>query len=39
MAEIDDLLDRSQENYPDHASVLGQIPPRRTDPSLQLYFW
>ncbi|HEY2809648.1 MAG TPA: tryptophan halogenase family protein [Steroidobacteraceae bacterium] len=39
MAEIDNLLDRSQENYPDHASVLGQIPARRTDPSLQLYFW
>ena len=39
MAEIDNLLDRSQTNYPDHASVLGGIPPRRTDPSLQLYFW
>ena len=39
MAEIDNLLDRSQTNYPDHASALGEIPPRRTDPSLQLYFW
>jgi 2-polyprenyl-6-methoxyphenol hydroxylase-like FAD-dependent oxidoreductase len=39
MAEIDDLLDRSQRNYPDHASLLGAIPPRRVDPSLQLYFW
>jgi tryptophan 6-halogenase len=39
MAEIDNLLDRSQANYPDHASLLGHIPPRRTDPSLQLYFW
>jgi 2-polyprenyl-6-methoxyphenol hydroxylase-like FAD-dependent oxidoreductase len=39
MAEIDDLLDRSQENYPDHARMLGAIPARRSEPSLQLYFW
>ena len=39
MAEIDNLLDRSEVNYPDHAAALGQIAPRRRDPSLQLYFW
>ncbi len=39
MAEIDNLLDRSEVNYPDHATALGHIAPRRRDPSLQLYFW
>jgi 2-polyprenyl-6-methoxyphenol hydroxylase-like FAD-dependent oxidoreductase len=38
MAEIDDLLDRSAANFPDHRAVLGNIPPRRDD-SLQLYLW
>jgi 2-polyprenyl-6-methoxyphenol hydroxylase-like FAD-dependent oxidoreductase len=39
MAEIDNLLERSCANYPAHRNALGQIPPRRTGPSLQVYFW
>ena len=39
MAEIDNLLERSSVNYPDHREALHNIAPRRTDPALQLYFW
>jgi tryptophan 6-halogenase len=39
MAEIDNLLQRSALNFPDHGAALAAIEPRRTDPSLQLYFW
>jgi hypothetical protein len=39
MAEIDNLLDRSAANYPDHRHALAAIAPRRTEPSLQIYFW
>jgi hypothetical protein len=39
MAEIDNLLDRSSANYPDHADALTAIAPRRTEASLQIYFW
>jgi hypothetical protein len=39
MAEIDNLLDRSAANYPDHRDALAAIAPRRTDPSLQIYLW
>jgi hypothetical protein len=39
MAEIDNLLERSSANYPDHRDALGSIAPRRTDPALQIYFW
>jgi len=39
MAEIDNLLERSVSNYPDHAQALQRIAPRRTAPSLQIYFW
>jgi hypothetical protein len=39
MAEIDDLIERSSANYPDHRAALGQIAPRRTGPSLQVYFF
>jgi glycine/D-amino acid oxidase-like deaminating enzyme len=39
MAEIDDLIERSSANYPDHREALGRIAPRRTDPALQIYFW
>jgi hypothetical protein len=39
VAEIDNLLERSAANYPDHAAALQRIAPRRADPSLQLYFW
>ena len=39
MAEIDNLLERSSANYPDHRAALESIPPRRTGPALQIYFW
>jgi len=39
MADIDNLMERSAANYPDHRDALGHIPPRRTGPSLQVYFW
>jgi 2-polyprenyl-6-methoxyphenol hydroxylase-like FAD-dependent oxidoreductase len=39
MAEIDNLLSRSCANYPDHREALTHMAPRRTDPSLQIYFW
>jgi hypothetical protein len=39
MAEIDDLLERSAENFRDHGQRLREIPPRRRDASLQIYFW
>ena len=39
MAEIDDLLERSAGNYPDHRQALLNIPPRRSGESLQVYFW
>jgi hypothetical protein len=39
MAEIDNLLDRSAVNYPDHAETLARIAPRRTEAALQIYFW
>jgi 2-polyprenyl-6-methoxyphenol hydroxylase-like FAD-dependent oxidoreductase len=38
MEEIDNLLQRSCGNYPDHAEALGHIAPRRTEPTLQVYF-
>jgi tryptophan 6-halogenase len=39
LTEIDNLLERSSANYPDHREALGHIAPRRTDPTLQVYFW
>ncbi len=39
MAEIDDLIERSSANYPDHRAALGHIAPRRAGPSLQVYFF
>jgi tryptophan 6-halogenase len=39
MTEIDNLLQRSALNYPDHGAALTAIAPRRADASLQLYFW
>ena len=39
LAEIDNLLERSCANYPDHRAALGSIAPRRTDAPLQIYFW
>jgi hypothetical protein len=32
-------LDRSAANFPDHKDALAAIGPRRTAPSLQIYFW
>jgi hypothetical protein len=39
LTDIDNLLDRSALNYRDHREVLENIPPRRTNDSLQVYFW
>jgi hypothetical protein len=39
MTAIDNLLDRSAQNYRDHRQVLANIPPCRMGDSLQLYFW
>ena len=39
MAEIDNLLERSAATTRPHGSALERIAPRRTDPSLQIYFW
>jgi hypothetical protein len=39
MAEIDNLLERSVRNFPDHAEALARIAPRRIEESLQIYFW
>jgi 2-polyprenyl-6-methoxyphenol hydroxylase-like FAD-dependent oxidoreductase len=39
VVEIDNLLSRSAANYPDHREALGHILPRRTEPTLQVYFW
>jgi 2-polyprenyl-6-methoxyphenol hydroxylase-like FAD-dependent oxidoreductase len=39
IAEIDDLIERSCANFPEHRAALGHIVPRRTGPSLQVYFF
>ena len=39
MPGIDDLISRSALNFRDHRELLGAIPPRRREPSLQAYFW
>jgi hypothetical protein len=39
MAEIDDLIERSSANFPDHLTALKAIAPRRAGPSLQVYFF
>jgi hypothetical protein len=39
LEEIDNLIQRSAANYPDHKRTLAQIPPRRREPALQAYFW
>ena len=39
LTDIDDLLDRSAQNFPDHRACLGNIPRRRSGDSLQVYFW
>jgi hypothetical protein len=39
MSEIDNLLDRSASNFPNHRNALAHIAPRRADDTLQIYFW
>ena len=39
LAAVDDFVRRSASNFPDHRELLARIPPRRSDPSLQLYLW
>jgi hypothetical protein len=39
LEEIDNLIERSAANYPDHKGLLARIPPRRREPALQAYFW
>jgi hypothetical protein len=39
MTDIDDLLERSAQNYRDHRAVLADIPRGRKSDSLQVYFW
>ena len=39
MAEIDNLLTRSVMNFRDQREVLGDIPPKPKEESLQIYFW
>ena len=36
---IDNLLSRSALNYPDHRELLGSIPPKPKERTLQLYHW
>ncbi len=39
MSQIDNLLQRAALNFRKHRDVLGEIPPKPQDDSLQLYFW
>ena len=39
LAGIDDLIERSASNFPDHRTLLQDIPARSKAPSLQVYFW
>jgi 2-polyprenyl-6-methoxyphenol hydroxylase-like FAD-dependent oxidoreductase len=39
LTAIDNLLERSAANFPDHRSLLANIPPRPRETSLQLYLW
>ena len=39
LTQIDNLLERSAMNYPDQRELLQRIPPRPTEPSLQVYLW
>lgn len=39
LAEIDNLIQRSAMNYPDHRELLKSIPSRLTEPTLQAYLW
>ncbi|HEU4671027.1 MAG TPA: tryptophan halogenase family protein [Dyella sp.] len=39
LAAIDNLIERSASNFPDHRELLGAIPPRPRGETLQVYFW
>jgi 2-polyprenyl-6-methoxyphenol hydroxylase-like FAD-dependent oxidoreductase len=39
MAEIDNLLQRSALNFRKHRDVLAEIPPKKKEDALQIYFW
>jgi hypothetical protein len=39
MAEIDELVERSARNFPEHRALLADIPPRPATRPPQLYFW
>ena len=39
LARIDNLIERSAMNFPDHRAFLQDIPARSREPSLQVYFW
>ncbi len=39
LAAIDNLLERSAMNFPDHRELLQNIPPKPKESSLQLYLW
>lgn len=39
LTQIDNLLERSAENYPDQRELLQRIPLRSKEPSLQAYLW
>lgn len=39
LAAIDNLLDRSAQNFPDHHALLQAIPLKPKEESLQLYLW
>jgi len=39
MDTVDDFVQRSALNFPDHRELLANIPPRVGDKSLQLYLW
>ena len=39
MEEIDNLMQRSARNFPDHKALLQDIPPKRKERALQIYFW
>ena len=39
MEEIDNLLQRSAQNFPGQRVMLTNIPPKNQERSLQIYFW
>jgi len=39
LAGLDNMLDRSALNFPDHRGLLADIPAKVAEPSLQMYLW